>query len=98
VAQARYKTASETVDQWANALIGTERGATASVRLQVCAGWIEKADADGQADMCGTLGVYCGTLAQRDVHQGLDAVRCDSVGTAAAIKPNGLNGWPHQGA
>jgi hypothetical protein len=91
VAQARYKTASETPDQWVNALTGAERGAAASVRLQVCAGWIEEADTSGQADTRGMLGVYCGTLAQRGVHQGPDAVRCGSVSAATAIKPDGLN-------
>jgi hypothetical protein len=91
VAQARYKTDAETTDQWASALVGTERGVTASVRLQVCAGWIEEADSNGQADIRGMLGVYCGTLAQRGVHQGPDAVRYGSVKAATAIKPDGLN-------
>jgi hypothetical protein len=67
VAQARYKTASENVDQWVTALTGTERGVTTSTRLQVCAGWIAEADANGQSDERGILGVYCGMLAQRGV-------------------------------
>jgi hypothetical protein len=91
VAQARYKTASETDGQWVNALAGAERGATASVRLQVCAGWIEEADSGGQTDVRGMLGMYCGTLARRGVHQGPDAVRYGPVSAAAAIKPDGLN-------
>jgi hypothetical protein len=91
VAQARYKTASETPDQWVNALTGAERGAAVSVRLQVCAGWIEEADSSGQTDSRGMLGVYCGTLARRGVHQGPDAVRYGSVSAATAIKPDGLN-------
>jgi hypothetical protein len=37
VAQARGKGAAETVDEWAGALTGSERGVTASTRLQVCA-------------------------------------------------------------
>jgi hypothetical protein len=91
VAQARYKTGAETADQWVNALTGAERGAAASVRLQVCAGWIEEADSNGQTDTRGMLGVYCGTLAQRGAHQGPDAVRYGSIKAAAAIKPDGLN-------
>jgi hypothetical protein len=90
-AQARYKTESETVDQWISALTGTERGVTTSTRLQVCAGWIEEADANGQTDVRGMLGVYCGMLAQREVHQGPDAVRYGSIAAATAIKPDGLN-------
>jgi hypothetical protein len=91
VAQARYKTGEETADQWVNALTGAERGATVSTRLQVCAGWIEEADSNGQTDTRGMLGAYCGTLAQRGVHQGPDAVRYGSIKAAAAIKPDGLN-------
>jgi hypothetical protein len=56
VAQARYKTGAETLDQWVMALQGDERGSTASTRLQVCAGWIEEADANGQADTRGMIG------------------------------------------
>lgn len=91
VAQARYKAVAETVDQWVNALTGSERGVTTSTRLQVCAGWIEEADSNGQVDERGMLGVYCGTLAQRDVHQGPDATRYGSISAATAIKPEGLN-------
>lgn len=91
VAQARYKTTSETTDQWVNALTGTERGVTTSTRLQVCAGWIEEADSNGQVDTRGMLGVYCGTLAQRGVHQGPDATRYGSISAVTAIKPDGLN-------
>jgi hypothetical protein len=91
VAQARYKTDGEPVDQWVNALTGAERGSTTSTRLQVVAGWIEEADANGQIDVRGALGVYCGTLAQRKVHQGPDATRYGGVSAATAIKPDGLN-------
>ena len=91
VAQARYKTGAETVDAWVNALTGAERGVTTSTRLQVCAGWIEEADANGQVDERGIIGVYCGTLARSGVHQGPDAVRYGSIGAATAIKPDGLN-------
>ncbi|GMO47987.1 MAG: hypothetical protein Pg6C_10240 [Treponemataceae bacterium] len=90
-AQARGKNETETLDEWVNALTGTERGVTTSTRLQVCAGWIEEADANGQVDTRGMLGVYCGMLAQRGVHQGPDAVRYGSVKAATAIKPDGLN-------
>jgi hypothetical protein len=91
VAQARGKAAAETTDQWTAALAGPERGNTASTRLQVCAGWIEEADANGQTDERGILGVYCGTLAKLGVHQGPDAVRYGSISAAIAIKPDGLN-------
>jgi hypothetical protein len=91
VAQARYKTAAESVDQWVNALTGTERGVTTSSRLQVCAGWIEEADANGQTDVRGMLGIYCGMLAQRNVHQGPDAVRYGSIAAATAVKPDSIN-------
>jgi hypothetical protein len=91
VAQARYKTDAETLDDYVNALTGTERGVTTSTRLQVCAGWIEEADANGQVDERGMIGVYCGALAQRGVHQGPDATRYGSISAATAIKPDGLN-------
>jgi hypothetical protein len=91
VAQARYKTESESVDQWVNALAVAERGNTASVRLQVCAGWIEEADNNGQVDTRGVIGAYCGKLAARKVHEGPDVVRHGGIEAAAAIKPEGLN-------
>ena len=91
VAQARYAADSETVGQWAMALAGAERGATASVRLQVCAGWIEEAGANGQVDTRALIGVYCGKLAQRGVHQGPDAVRYGGISAATALKPDGIN-------
>ena len=84
VAQARYMAAAETVDQWTMALAGVERGTVASVRLQVCAGWIEEADANGQVDVRPLIGVYCGKLAQRGVHQGPDAVRYGGISAATA--------------
>jgi hypothetical protein len=62
VAQARYKTASETDGQRVNALTGAERGAAASVWLQVCAGWIGEAYTRGQSDTRGMTGSYCGTI------------------------------------
>jgi hypothetical protein len=91
VAQARYKGEAESLDAWVNALAGPERGTVASVRLQVCAGWIEEADANGQVDVRGLIGTYCGKLAQRGVHQGPDAVRYGGISAATAIKPDGLN-------
>jgi hypothetical protein len=91
VAQTRYKTDAESVDQWVNALTGAERGTTTSTRLQVVTAWIEEADANGQIDVRGALGVYCGTLAQRKVHQGPDATRYGSISAATAIKPDDLN-------
>jgi hypothetical protein len=91
IAAARNKANTENVDQYVNALTGSERGVTASTRLQVVAGWIEEADANGQTDERNAIGVYCGMLASRKVHQGPDAVRDGSVKAAAAIKPDGLN-------
>jgi hypothetical protein len=91
VAQARYQGEEETADQWAMALAGDERGTAASTRLQVCAGWIEEADANGQVDTRPLIGVYCGKLAQRSVHQGPDAVRYGSISAATALKPDGIN-------
>jgi hypothetical protein len=91
VAQARYKTADETLDQWANALCGAERGSVASTRLQVCAGWIEEADSNGQIDVRGIIGTYCGTLAARNVQDGPDAVKFGGIAAAAALKPAGIN-------
>jgi hypothetical protein len=90
IAQARYKTDTETVDQYVNALTGAERGTTASVRMQVCAGWIEEADMNGQVDTRGLIGAYCGKLAQRNVQQGPDAVCYGGISAAMAIKPAGL--------
>jgi hypothetical protein len=91
IAQARYKSETETLDQWVNALTGGERGTVASVRLQVCAGWIEEADPQGQVDVRGLIGTYCGKLAGRKVHQGPDAVRYGGIAAAAALKPDGIN-------
>jgi hypothetical protein len=91
VVQVRYKTASETIDQWVNALAGSERGTIASVRLQVCAGWIEETDANGQVDVRGLIGTYCGKLASRNVHEGPDAVRYGGISAATALKPDGIN-------
>jgi hypothetical protein len=91
VAQARYKGASETLDQWVNALCGAERGSVASTRLEVCAGWIEEADSNGQIDERGLIGVYCGTLAARKVQDGPDAVKFGGIAAATALKPDGLN-------
>jgi hypothetical protein len=91
VAQARYKASGETVDQWVNALTGTERGTVASTRLQVCAGWIEEADPNGQLDVRPLIGAYCGKLAQRNVQQGPDAVRWGGITAATALKPDGIN-------
>jgi hypothetical protein len=91
IAQARYKADAETLDQWTNALAGPERGTVASTRLQVCAGWIEEADSNGQIDIRGLIGVYCGRLAARGVHQGPDAVRYGGISAATALKPEGIN-------
>lgn len=91
VAQARGKAKTETPDEWVNALTGAERGAAASTRLQVCALWIEEADANGQLDERGLIGTYCGKLAQRNVHQGPDATRYGGISAATALKPDGIN-------
>ena len=91
VAQARYLKAGESTDQWKNALCGAERGNTASTRLQVCAGWIEEADANGQVDDRGIIGVYCGSVAARKVMDGPDAVKFGGIMAAVNIKPDGLN-------
>jgi hypothetical protein len=91
VTQARYMENGETPDEWKNALCGEERGSTASTRLQVCAGWIEEADANGQIDTRGIIGVYCGTLAARKVQDGPDAVKFGGVAAAVSLKPEGLN-------
>ncbi len=91
VAQARYQKENETLDQWANALTGDERGTVASTRLQVCAGWISEADPNGSTDVRGLIGVYCGKLAARNVHQGPDAVRYGSIKAALELLPYGIN-------
>ena len=92
IAQARYKAKDdETLDQWVGALTGSERGSVASSRLQVCAGWIEESDANGQIDVRNMIGTYCGKLAQRKVHQGPDAVRWGGISAANSLKPDGIN-------
>ncbi|MHB9294180.1 hypothetical protein Holit_03307 [Hollandina sp. SP2] len=91
IVQARYLNSGETVDLWTNALAGTERGSTVSTRLQICAGWIEEADSNGQTDVRGIIGVYCGKLASLDVHEGPDAVKHGSISAATAIMPEGMN-------
>jgi hypothetical protein len=82
---------AETLDQWVNALTGAERGTIASTRLQVCAGWIEEADSNGQVDTRGLIGTYCGKLASRNVHEGPDAVRYGGISAATALKPDSIN-------
>jgi hypothetical protein len=91
VAGARYLNAGDTVDQWVNALAGTERGVTASTRLQVVAGWIEEADSNGQVDVRNAIGVYCGKLAGKKEHEGPDMTNGGAISAATAIKPDGLN-------
>ena len=91
VAQARYLNSGETLDAWANALCGKERGSVASTRLQVCAGWIEEADANGQIDVRGLIGTYCGTLAARKVQDGPDAVKFGGIAAATALMPEEIN-------
>jgi hypothetical protein len=91
VAQARYPGSEESLDEWVNALTGSERGTVASTRLQVIAGWIEEADSNGQLDVRGLIGTYCGKLAGLPVHQGPDAVRSGSITAATALKPEGIN-------
>jgi hypothetical protein len=91
VAQARYKTETETLDQWANALAGPERGTIASTRLEVCASWIEESDTNGQIDVRPLINTYCGKLASRNVHQGPDAVKYGGITPATALKPDNIN-------
>jgi hypothetical protein len=91
VAQARCLNGTETLDGWVAALSTTERGTVGSTRLQVCAGWIEEADSNGQVDVRGLIGAYCGKLAQRSVQQGPDAVRFGGISAATALKPDGIN-------
>jgi len=91
VAQARYLKAGEGLDAWANALCGVERGTVGSTRLQVCASWIEEADANGQIDVRGLIGTYCGTLAARKVQDGPDAVKFGGIAAATALMPEGIN-------
>ena len=91
VAQARYLATGETLDAWKNALCGSERGSVTSTRLQVCAGWITEADANGQLDERGLIGVYCGTLAARKVQDGPDATKFGGLAAATALLPEGIN-------
>lgn len=91
IAQARYLKSGEALDAWASALCGAERGSASSARLQVCAGWIEEADANGQLDVRGLIGAYCGTLAARKVQDGPDAVKFGGIAAAAELKPDGIN-------
>lgn len=91
VAQARYLNEGETLNEWANELCGVERGSTASTRLEVCAAYIEEADSNGQVDIRGLIGTYCGTLAARKVQDGPDAVKFGGIAAATALKPDGIN-------
>jgi hypothetical protein len=91
VAQARPKGATETLDQYVMALAGTERGTVVSTRLSVCAGWVTEADANGQIDERGIIGLYCGRVASVGVHEGPDAVKFGGITAATAILPEGLN-------
>jgi hypothetical protein len=91
VAQARCQKKGESLDEYVNALCGEERGTVASTRLQVCAGWIEEADANGQIDMRGLINTYGGTLASRKVQDGPDAVKFGGIKAATALMPEGIN-------
>ena len=91
VFQGRYFKKGETTDAWVNALCGAERGSTAHPRIQVCAGYIEEADPNGQVDIRGMIGTYCGTVASRRVQDGPDAVKFGGISAATAIKPDDLN-------
>jgi len=91
VAQARYLKAGEDLDAYVNALCGIERGSVASTRLQVCAAYIEESDANGQIDVRGIIGTYCGTLAARKVQDGPDAVKFGGITAANALMPEGIN-------
>jgi len=91
VAQARYLKNGETLDALVNALCGEERGTVGSTRLQVCASYIEEADANGQIDVRGLIGTYCGTLAARKVQDGPDAVKFGGIAAATALMPEGIN-------
>jgi hypothetical protein len=91
IAQGRYLNPGETLDQWVNALAGAERGTVGSTRLQVCAGWIEEADSNGQVDVRGLIGTYCGKLASRNVQEGPDAVKYGGITAATALAPEGIN-------
>jgi len=91
VAQARYLRTDETLDAWANALCGEERGSVGSTRLQVCASYIMEADANGQNDVRGLIGTYCGTLVARKVQDGPDAVKFKGITAATALMPEGIN-------
>ena len=91
VVQSRYLKAEETLDAWANALCTEERGSVGSSRLQVCAAYIMEADANGQNDLRGLIGTYCGTLAARKVQDGPDAVKFGGIAAATALMPEGIN-------
>jgi len=91
VAQARYLKKGEGLDAYVNALCGIERGSVASTRLQVCASYIEEADSNGQIDVRGLIGTYCGTLAARKVQDGPDAVKFGGIAAATALMPEGIN-------
>lgn len=91
VAQARNYAAGETVDEWVNLLAGSERGMVTSTRLQVCAGWIIEADPQGQVDVRGLIGLYCGLLARRKVQEGPDAVKHGAIPGAMELMPAGIN-------
>ncbi|MBN2536380.1 MAG: DUF2586 family protein [Spirochaetales bacterium] len=91
VAQARYLADTESIDTWAGLLTGSERGSVESTRLQVCAGWIEEADSEGQIDTRGLIRLYCGMLARRNVHEGPDAVRYGAIPGAISLMPSGIH-------
>jgi len=91
VAQGRYLKDGENADTWASALCGGERGTVSSTRLQVCAGWVREADANGSVEPRGMIGIYCGTLAARKVQDGPDAVKFGGMAAATSLLPEGLN-------
>jgi len=90
--QARYLNQGETVDQWVAALIGIERGLTASTRVQLYAGWVLEADPFGAIDERGCMNLATGMTARRDIHEPVDATAYGAMPGVVEMLPAGING------
>lgn len=90
--QARYLKVNETVDQWVTALVGSERGLTASTRVQVYAGWVLEADPYGAIDQRGCMNLGTGMCSRRDIHEPVDATKYGAIPGVIDLLPEGING------
>ncbi len=95
---ARYITSGETLDEYVAALIGTERGSVSSVRLMVCAHWIEENDVSGYVDIRNGLGKIIGRMFAINIALSPGATKLGAVDGVERIMPETADGNPFPSA